>query len=58
MKVHIYKDEWYPVYSMITDDPWNSEYVDLPEDKYKEWDRVFKEFQRIQYEIKQLLKDA
>ena len=58
MKAYIDKDEWYPVYSIDGTESYNHGIIDIPDDKYKEWDFVFKEFQRIQDEIKQLLKDA
>jgi hypothetical protein len=55
MKVNIDSDEWYPVYSIITgEDIYESEVIEIPDEKVKQIQKVFKEFQEIQEYLKKL----
>ena len=45
MKVTVYGDEWYPVYS--EDEDWDTE-IELTDSEYETFTRVMREFREIQ----------
>lgn len=58
MKVRISEEEWYPVYSIYKDDGnFINPLIEVSKEKYQEWERIDKEFQRIQMELSRLYKE-
>lgn len=52
MKVTIIKDEWYPVYSVLTEGSTWEPVRDVPEETVARWKRVDAEFSQVQEEMR------
>lgn len=55
MKIRISKGEWYPVYSHHEDDgDFTNILVVVSKEQFQKWERIDKEFQEMQSELRQL----
>lgn len=51
MKIYVSEQEWYPVFEFEKDDSSGWE-LNVPDEKVKEWKKVYADFVRIQEEIR------
>lgn len=51
MKIYVSEQEWYPVFEFEKDDERGWE-LNVPDEKVKEWKKVYADFVRIQEEIR------
>lgn len=56
MKMHLYKDERYPDYTLVEPDKLDEANVDVPEELYERYKRVFDEYNAVQLELTRLEK--
>ena len=49
-RVQIDLDEWYPVYTE-TDSEYKPQFIDMPDDLYRRWQRTIDEFDAAQREV-------
>lgn len=51
MKLYVSEQEWYPVFEFEKDDRYG-EGLNVPDEKVKEWKKVYADFYRVQEEIR------
>ena len=56
MKVAIDKDEWYPVYYLVSSD--YHETTEVNKQVVERWKKVFIEFDKVQEEMRRVYKDV
>jgi hypothetical protein len=55
MKIHIDREEWYPVYYISSDIYCGEQPHEVPEETVNKWNRVFAEFKAVQEEMRKLV---
>lgn len=57
IQVSISHDEWYPVYTVIDTPhtPLEDVSIEVDEEKYKEWSRIYDEFNDMQNELSEIV---
>jgi hypothetical protein len=58
MKVMIYADEWYPVYSVVEDGTYAHFEAELPEKLVGDLKRVMRRFNKIQKQVRDAIEEA